>query len=191
MDVHKSTETRYDTRCETGRSQCFRIRHKWQIWFTLKKVPQAQHTRMTKSGWKVKNPLRYLPLPSSDMTEITLKLTRRHMNPLPPPYFKNIKHISVFPLLWVNVMVDLYHVWSSLWATRSKRKIQNGNIFLHWKTNQRPLAFQRTALTPRLIQLDSSRSVGKTFALHLTINQLVWQYKYEINYGLFRSYKVP
>ena len=42
----------------------------------------------------------------------------------------------------------LDYIWigfAELWATESKRKIQNENICLHRESNQRPIAFQRGA----------------------------------------------
>ena len=41
-------------------------------------------------------------------------------------------------------------VFDKLWAAESKRKIQNENMCLRRESNQRPFAFQRTALTTRL-----------------------------------------
>ena len=66
----------------------------------------------------------------------------------PSPYLFNIKPIPVHLLLWMNVMLDfICMVFAKLWATGSKRKIQNENVCLRHESNQRPLAFQCAALT--------------------------------------------
>ena len=60
-------------------------------------------------------------------------------------FFLNIKSISVHPLLWMNIMLDdICMVFAELWATGSKRKIQNENMCFRWESKQ------RAALTTRL-----------------------------------------
>ena len=54
----------------------------------------------------------------------------------PPPYFLNIKSIPVRPLLWMNAILDFCMVFAVLWATGSKWKIQNENIWLDRESNQ-------------------------------------------------------
>ena len=69
----------------------------------------------------------------------------------PLPFCLNIKSISLHPLLLMNIILDFIFIgFAELWATGSKRKTQNENICIRRESNQRPLAFQRTALTTRL-----------------------------------------
>ena len=89
----------------------------------------------------------------------------------------------------MNVMFNFICMgFAELWATGSKPKIQNKNIWIHLESNQRLLAFQHAVLIIWL-RWQFYDLLLQILTLPLTINQHVWQWKHEIDYGLVCSYK--